>query len=137
MLEYIFFEAKFRGRFTDRLEMMQVDYELAGAGEELLVLIDENIEGALETLVESLYDEIMNDQAASINHQESPDDATHVVGVQYSAPSGEIYHVRLPPELVNRISRCLSAGELQHLVQTVADGVLKQDNRSLCNQLEP
>lgn len=117
--------------------MMQVDYELAGAGEELLVLIDENIDEALEAQVESLYDEIMNDQAAYINRQDSPDDSTHVVGVQYAAPSGEIYHVRLSSGLVNRITQCLSVEELQQLVQTVADGVFKRDSRPLCDQREP
>ena len=64
-----------------------------------------------------------------INHHDGPDDSTHVVSVQYSNPGGEAHHVRLSPELVNRITHCLGVEELQQLAQTVANAVLKLDNR--------
>jgi hypothetical protein len=134
MLEYIFFESRFRDRFTDELNTMQVRFELAGADEELLVLVDEDIDEELEEQVESLYEQLMNEQASSVNDQEAADESIHVVGVQYTATDGTVCQVRLPPALVNRITQCLSNEELQQLVQTIADDVSNPDLRPLCEK---
>ena len=134
MLEYIFFEAGVRDRFAAELNSLPVKFQLSGSNDELLVLVDEDIDDELEETIESFYEQLMREQASAIDALGNPHETIHIVGIQYTAADGTLCQVRLSPELVNRITRCLSNEELQQLVQTIADDVARADQRPLCEQ---
>jgi hypothetical protein len=134
MLEYVFFDAGFRDRFVTELDSLQVLFQLSDSNDELLVLVDEDIDDELEESIESVYEQLMREQATAVDAQENPHEMVHIVGIQYIAADGSVCQVRLSPNLVNRLARCLSSEELQQLVQTIADDVARADQRPLCEQ---
>jgi len=134
MLEYVFFESQFRKQFVLWLARNGIPYQASDTEMELLVLIDEDIDDDTEERVEDQYDLIMLEQAASADQQDNPEDHIHLVGIQYTATDGNVHQVRLTPAIVNRITQCIDAIELQELVQTIANGVLNPDDRPLCRK---
>ena len=134
MLEYAFFENRFRDQFTDWLKTIDMEYQTADGELELLVLVDEDIDDATEEKLEEQYDLIMEKQAISADENDDPEAHINLVGVQYTATDGCVHHVRLSPDIVNRITQSISHVELQEFVQTIADGVLNPDDRPLCKK---
>jgi len=134
MLEYAFFENRFRDQFIDWLKSIDMEYQTQDGELELLVLVDEDIEEEIEDKLEEQYDLIMERQALSADENDDPEIHINLVGVQYTATDGNVHHVRLQPEIVNRITRSISHVELQEFVQTIADGVLNPDDRPLCKK---
>lgn len=134
MLEYAFFENRFRDQFTDWLKTIDMEYQTADGELELLVLVDEDIDDEIEDKLEEQYDLIMEKQAISADENDDPEAHINLVGVQYTATDGSVHHVRLSPDIVNRITQSISHVELQEFVQTIADGVLNPDDRPLCKK---
>jgi hypothetical protein len=134
MLEYAFFENRFRDQFTDWLKLIDVEYQTADGELELLVLVDEDIDNEIEDKLEEQYDLIMEQQTISADENDDPETHINLVGVQYTDTDGCAHHVRLAPDIVNRITQSISHIELQEFVQTVADSVLNRDDRPLCKK---
>lgn len=132
MLEYVLFSEHIRNKFVDWLINNQVEYQLAGDTDELLVLISEDIDESIEDKIEELYDLLLDESAQFVDEDDNSNGSTHVVGIQYSDKNGEISQVTIPPELANQIQQCLSPGELQSFVQLIVDAVNDPYNRPLC-----
>ena len=56
MLEYVLFAERLRDRFTSWLDDNSIDYRTDGNGEELLVLIDEDIAADVQDRIDEQYD---------------------------------------------------------------------------------
>jgi hypothetical protein len=132
MLEYVLFAERLRDRFTSWLDDKDVDYRTAGGGEELLVLIDEDIDEDMQDRIDEQYDMLLEESARIADEEDDSPDAVHLVGIQFQRSDGATGHVRITPELANRLHRCLDMIELQAFVQTVVDAVDNPDNRPLC-----
>jgi len=132
MLEYVLFAERLRDRFTSWLDDNDIDYRTAGEGEELLVLIDEDIDEDVQDSIDEQYDQLLEESARIADEQDDSPDAVHLVGIQFQRSDGVTGHVRITPELANRLHRCLDMVELQAFVQTVVDAVENPDNRPLC-----
>jgi len=132
MLEYVLFAERLRKRFTSWLDDNSIDYRTAGNGEELLVLIDEDIAADLQDRIDEQYDLLLEESARIADEEDDSPDAVHLVGIQFQRSDGVTGHVRITPELANRLHRCLDMIELQAFVQTVVDAVENPDNRPLC-----
>jgi len=134
MLEYAFFENRFRDQFTGWLKTINMEYQTSEGEWELLVLIDEDIDEEIEDKLEEQYDLIMEQQAISADESDDPETHINLVGVQYTSTDGNVHHVRLEPDIVNRVTQGISYIELQEFVQTIANGVLNPDDRPLCKK---
>jgi hypothetical protein len=132
MLEYVLFAERLRDRFTSWLDDNGIDHRTAGDGEELLVLVDEDIDGEVQDRIDEQYDLLLEESARIADEQDDSPDAVHLVGIQFQRSDGVTGHVRITPELANRLHRCLDMVELQAFVQTVVDAVENPDNRPLC-----
>jgi hypothetical protein len=132
MLEYVLFAERLRERFTSWLDDNSIDYRTDGNGEELLVLIDEDIAADLQDRIDEQYDLLLEESARIADEEDDSPDAVHLVGIQFQRSDGVTGHVRITPELANRLHRCLDMIELQAFVQTVVDAVENPDNRPLC-----
>jgi hypothetical protein len=132
MLEYVLFAERLRKRFTSWLDDNSIDYRTDGNGEELLVLIDEDIAADLQDRIDEQYDLLLEESARIADEEDDSPDAVHLVGIQFQRSDGVTGHVRITPELANRLHRCLDMIELQAFVQTVVDAVENPDNRPLC-----
>jgi hypothetical protein len=132
MLEYVLFAERLRERFTSWLDDNSIDYRTDGNGEELLVLIDEDIAADVQDRIDEQYDLLLEESARIADEEDDSPDAVHLVGIQFQRSDGVTGHVRITPELANRLHRCLDMIELQAFVQTVVDAVENPDNRPLC-----
>jgi hypothetical protein len=132
MLEYVLFAESLRDRFTAWLDDNGIDYQTAGDGEELLVLIDEDLDEVTQDRIDEQYDRLLEESAGLADEEDDAPDAVHRVGIQFLRSDGTTGQVRITPELANRLHRCLDMVELQAFVQTVVDAVENPDDRPLC-----
>jgi len=132
MLEYVLFAEPLRDRFTAWLEDNGIEYQTAGEGNELLVLLDEDLDAELGEQVDEQYDLLLDESARIADAEDDTPDAVHVVGIQFQCSDGRIGLVRITPELANRLHRCLDMVELQAFVQGVVDAVEHPDDGPLC-----
>lgn len=132
MLAYVLFAEQLRDRFTQWLEDNNIFYRTEGDGDELLVLVDEDLDEDMQDRVDEQYDLLLEESARIADEQDDSPDAVHLVGIQFQRSDGVTGHVRITPELANRLHRCLDMVELQAFVQTVVDAVENPDNRPLC-----
>ena len=132
MLEYILFSEKIRDIFVSWLKDNDIEYQLAGDDEELLILIDENIDESIEEKIEDKYDQLLDESAKVVDEEDDPSESIHHVGVQFTNSKGDTVQLRIPPEMANKIQQCLSARELQAFVQMIADAVENPNNDPLC-----
>lgn len=136
MLEYVLFLERVRNIFISWLRDNQIEYQLAGEAEELLVLIDEDIDQEILKKIEAQYDFLLDESARIADEEDTSPDSVHLVGIQFTRNNGEIGQVRIPPELANRIQQCLNTAELQSFVQLIADAISNPTNKSLCAKIE-
>lgn len=136
MLEYVLFAEQLRDRFTKWLDDNGVTYRTDGDGDgdELHVLVDEDLDEDMQDKVDEQYDLLLEESARIADAEDDSPDAVHLVGIQFQRSDGSVGHVRITPELANRLHRCLDMIELQAFVQTVVDAVESPDSGPLCRR---
>ena len=134
MLEYVLFAEQLRDRFTRWLDDHGIAYRTGGEGDELLVLIGEDIDEDVQEEIDEQYDLLLDASARLADAQDNAPDAVHLVGIQFQRGDGRIGQVRITPELANRLHRCLDMVELQAFVQTVVDAAENPDDGPLCRR---
>jgi len=134
MLEYVLFAEKLRDRFTKWLDDKDIVYRTGGDGDELLVLVDEDIDEDMLDRIDEQYDILLEESARIADGEDNSPDAVHLVGIQFQRSDGRVGMVRITPDLANRLHRCLDMIELQAFVQTVVDAVENPDSGPLCRR---
>jgi len=132
VLEYVFFSEHIRNIFISWLQDNQIEFQLAGSNEELLVLINEDIDLLTDEKIEVQYDLLLDESARVVDEDDDSPDFVHLVAIQYTNQNGDVGQVRIPPELANQIQQCLTAAELQAFVQMIADEIINPANKPLC-----
>jgi len=134
MLDYVLFAEPLRDRFSQWLDDNGIAYRTREDGDELLVLVDEDLDEALQDRVDEQYELLLEASARLADDEDNSPDAVHLVGIQSRRSDGVIGQVRITPELANRLHRCLDMVELQAFVQTVVDAVENPDSGPLCRR---
>ena len=134
MLEYVLFAEQLRDRFTDWLDDNGIVYRTGGDGDELHVLVDEDLAEDVQDKIDAQYDLLLEESARLAGAQDDSPDAVHLVGIQFQRGNDTVGLVRITPELANRLHRCLDMVELQAFVQTVVDAVENPDSGPLCRR---
>jgi len=134
MLEYVLFAEQLRDRFTKWLDDNGIVFRTAGDGDELLVLVAEDLDEDLQDRIDEQYDLLLEESARLADAEDESPDAIHLVGIQFQRSDGRVGLVRITPELANRLHRCLDMIELQAFVQTVVDAVENPDSGPLCRR---
>ena len=134
MLDYVLFAEPLRDRFSQWLDDNGIAYRTREDGDELLVLVDEDLDEDLQDRVDEQYELLLEASARLADDEDNSPDAVHLVGIQFRRSDGVIGQVRITPELANRLHRCLDMVELQAFVQTVVDAVENPDSGPLCRR---
>lgn len=134
MLDYVLFAEPLRDRFSQWLDDNCIAYRTREDGDELLVLVDEDLDEDLQDRVDEQYELLLEASARLADDEDNSPDAVHLVGIQFRRSDGVIGQVRITPELANRLHRCLDMVELQAFVQTVVDAVENPDSGPLCRR---
>jgi hypothetical protein len=67
MLEYVLFAKQLRDRFTQWLDDNAIDYRTEGDGDELLVLVDEDLDEAMQDRMDEQYDLLLEDSSECVS----------------------------------------------------------------------
>ena len=134
MLDYVLFAKPLRDQFSQWLDDNGIAYRTREDGDELLVLVDEDLDEDLQDRVDEQYELLLEASARLADDEDNSPDAVHLVGIQFRRSDGVIGQVRITPELANRLHRCLDMVELQAFVQTVVDAVENPDSGPLCRR---
>jgi hypothetical protein len=135
MFEYVFFNETLMGRFLAMLDEATVAWTNKQGNEGFSVFVSEDIDDETMEQLETVYDELMDEQRSIVAGDEvANDDGIHRVGVQFSDAAGVVGQVHLDPELVSRLLREISIEELQELVQAVASQVIQGGAGALCKK---
>jgi hypothetical protein len=137
MLEYVLFAEPLRDRFTEWLDENRIVYRTGGDGDELLVLVDEDLDGDVQDRIDEQYDRLLEESARIADEEDDSPDAVHLVGIQFQHSDGRVGLVRITPDLANRLHRCMDLVELQAFVQTVVDAAENPDGTPLCRRSPP
>lgn len=131
MLEYVFFDESILNKFVEFSRARGIDARCP-QGEQLIVEIPEDLDGALEDEIDDRYERLLQETAQLL---EEGKDALekNVAGVQITLSDGTGCTIRLDPDFVSRILTAITMEELRDMVQHVADGVENPDNRPLCH----
>ena len=134
MLEYVLFAEQLRDRFTEWLDDNGVVYRTGGDGDELHVLVGEDLAEGVQDKIDAQYDLLLEESARIADAEDDSPGAVHLVGIQFQRSDGRVGMVRISPELANRLHRCLDRVELQAFVQTVVDAVENPRDGPLCRR---
>jgi hypothetical protein len=132
MLEFVFFHRQTRDRFVALLDASGVPWTLGDEIEGSLVAIPEEVDDRLLAAIEEGYAELMDLDQALTEQAERAGDAHAAAGVVVELRSGRRVYARLPPGLLAKLARVLTAEELDTLVAAVVEAVEAPDARPLC-----
>lgn len=133
MNEYIFFDVHLRDRFLAFLAR----HGLSGVTRpepmgHLLVLLTDDLDDALDAAIEAEYEALMDAQRELLD-QDASQDAYAAVGIRVDLPEGERM-IRMPPEIARQLMQHLSTQEIHVLVTAVAQSLLAEADRPLCQR---
>jgi len=132
MLEYIFFDEKPRDIFLSQLREAAVESECKQHGDELLVLLSDDLEADIVDQVEEFYEatlqmsEELMAEAEGVEH-------FNMAGVEVNLKNGAVI-ATVDSKLLAKLMSVLNFDELGRFVDSIARAVEDPDMRPLCKR---
>jgi len=132
MLEFVFFDPKPRDEFLAKVNALDVTSECCQKGDELLVLLSENLDADILDLIEGYYEvtfqmsEALMAEAEGVEH-------FNLAGVEVNLKNGPVM-ATVDPKLLEKLLSVLSFEELGFFVDSIARAVEVPDTRPLCKR---
>lgn len=132
MLEFVFFDERPKNVFLARLKEIGVESECCRKGEELLVLLRDDIEAGAIDQAEEFYEatlqmsEDLMARAEGIEH-------FNMAGVEVNLKNGPVM-ATVDSKLLEKLLSVLSFDELGHFVDSIAKAAEEPDLRPLCKR---
>ena len=132
MLEFVFFDRRPRDQFLAKLAEMGVESECRQQGDELLVLLDEEIGDETLDQVESHYEQTF-DFSEQLMAEVEGVEHFDLAGVEVQLKSGPIV-ASVDAKLLTKVLSALDFEELSRFVDAIARAVEEPDSRPLCKR---
>lgn len=133
MIEYIFFDATLKNKFTEYAASLGIACTLHDDPMGMVVAVPEDIGDDLEDALEERYDQLQDEQSDRLAHEEGG--LKRLAGFRYNLPDGQSRMVPLQTDTASRLLSVFSLDEIQALFATVARSALSQEEKSLCQIL--
>lgn len=133
MMEYIFFDANLRDRFTQHSNGLGIAYETLEDNMGMIIAVSEDLADDLMASLEELYEELQDEQASLMSKTEGG--LNNLAGFSLVLPDGSMTMVPLQPEIANRLLSNFTIDEIQALFSKVARCALDPKERHLCEIL--
>lgn len=130
MMEYIFFDTKLRDIFVAQATGMGAACDVRDDNMGLVVAVPEELAGDVVEILETLYEELQDEQSRLISHSEGG--FRSLAGFKLVLPDGRTGMVPLQPDMANRLLTCFSLEEIQELFGIVARSALDPRDSHLC-----
>lgn len=129
-IEYVLFDTQWAKQFTNFLSNANIDYSQKTETDCVIISIADDLDEALDDLIETEYDRIM----AAHEAEDTQVDEMNRVGIQYRNQANETRQVRADMAFVNRLLTVVSLDELQIFVQEVATEVEAGGDKRICEK---
>ena len=132
MLEYVFFDPKPRDEFLAKVSALDVTFECCQKGDELLVLLSDELDSDILDLIEGYYEltfqmsEALMAEAEGVEH-------FNLAGVEVNLKSGPVI-ATVDSKLLAKLMSVLDFEELGRFVDSIARAVEEPDTRPLCKR---
>lgn len=131
-IEYVFFDNQFRDRFVQYVSSRGIACSVRQDGMEgLIAELPEDLDEALAEAVDAEYESLMQEQEIAAEAEEGWVTA-NVMGVSITLADGRPCVVRIPDEIVRRLSEHFSTDEIHSLVSAIAQSVENPFDGPIC-----
>jgi hypothetical protein len=132
MLEFVFFDPRPRDVFVAQLKEVGVEYDCCQKGDELLVLLSDDIESDPLDRVEAFYEATL-DMSEQLMAEAEGVDHFNLAGIEVNLKNGPVM-ATVDSKLLEKLLSVLSFDELGRFVDSIAKAVEEPDMRPLCKR---
>ncbi len=132
MLEFVFFDSRPKAIFLGQLKEVGLVFECRQKGEELLVLLSDDIESDSIDQVEKFYEATLQMSEELMAESEGVDHFS-LAGVEVKLKNGPVM-ATVDSKLLEKLLSVLSFDELGQFVDSIARAAEEPDLRPLCKR---
>ena len=132
MLEFVFFDPRPRDVFLSQLKGVGVEFECCQKGDELLVLLSDNIESGTMDRIEQFYEGTLQMSEQLMAEAEGVDHF-NLAGVEVNLKNGPVI-ATVDSKLLAKLMSVLNFDELGCFVDSIARAAEEPDMRPLCKR---
>ncbi len=136
MLEYVFFDLRPRDLFVSQVNELGVEAHMKEKGEELLVLLPDDIDEGTVDQVETLFMDTL-EMSESLMAEAEGVDSFDITGVEVKLASGESVMASVDAKILTKLLSVLDFDELAMFVDSITAAVEKPDHRPICKRQQP
>ncbi len=133
MLEYVFFDPRPRDQFIAGVHELGVQTELKEKGEELLVLLSDDLDQVTADAIEECFMATLSMSEALMAEAEGVD-SFDTTGVEVKLKDGTAVIASVDAKVLGKVLSVLNYGELSHFVDSITSAVENPDQRALCKR---
>jgi hypothetical protein len=132
MLEFVFFDPRPRDVFLSQLKEDGVEFECCQKGEELLVLLSDDIESNTMDRIEQHYEDTLQMSEQLMAETEGVDHFS-MAGIEVNLKNGPVI-ATVDSKLLAKLMSVLNFDELGSFVDSIARAAEEPDMRPLCKR---
>lgn len=133
MLEFIFFHHNISKLFTDFITGLGIEYRVEDDAETITVSVSEDVDDERVEQIEDEYDRLLDLSREQTDSEEGEDRQNYQkASLLITLKSGDTSYAHIDTDIINRVLRTISTGELNQLIEAIADAVENPDDRSYC-----
>jgi hypothetical protein len=132
MLEFVFFDPRPRDVFLSQLKEAGVEFECCQKGDELLVLLSDDIESGTIDRIEQYYEGTLQMSEELMAEAEGVDHF-NLAGVEVKLKNGPVM-ATVDSKLLAKLLSVLNFDELGRFVDSIAKAAEEPDMRPLCKR---
>lgn len=133
MLEYVFFDPRPRDLFISQVKGLGVDSQLQQKGEELLVLLPDDLNEELNDQIEDFFMATL-DMSEELMAEAEGVKSFNATGVEVKLKSGESVMASVDAKVLAKLLSVLSFDELADFVDSITTAVEEPDYRPICKR---
>lgn len=133
MLEYVFFDSRPRDLFVSQVEKLDVEVALKKKGDELLVLVPDDIAEDIVDQVETLFMSTL-EMSEKLMAEAEDVDSFDITGVEVKLASGDSVMASVDARILAKVLSVLDFSELSEFVDAITTAVEKPDYRPICQR---
>ncbi|GAV20743.1 hypothetical protein MMIC_P1716 [Mariprofundus micogutta] len=133
MLEYVFFDPRPRDLFISQVHELGVEISLKQKGEELLVLLPDDLTDDINNQVENFFMATL-DMSEELMAEAEGVESFNVTGVEVKLKNGESVMASVDAMILGKVLSVLDFDELAQFVDAITQAVEEPDYRPICKR---
>jgi len=132
-LEYVFFDPRPRDLFIAQVEALGIESSLKEKGEELLVLLPDDLDEVINDQVENYFMATLQ-MSEDLMAEAEGVASFNVAGVEVKLKNGDAVMASVDPKILEKLLSVLDFDELAEFVDAITHAVEEPDYRPICKR---